>query len=196
MQAIKAYKPMSSSISSGQVLKEPYSFAKARTIVSEMVDGLALDLVSKRLKTDQIVLHVSYDRECADRFDGELVADHYGRTVPKPAHGTANLGRYSSSTSHILEAVTALYDRIVERHLTVRRINLCANHLMSDEYDAEHVQQSLFDNAIDDSKERKIQESILKIKSRFGKNSILKGVNFEEGATAIERNGQIGGHKA
>ena len=196
MPDIKAYRPQTESLSSGQVLKEPYSFAKARTVVCEMADSLSLDLVSKRLKTDQIVLSVNYDAECADSFGGEIVTDWYGRPVPRPAHGSVNLGRHSSSTSLILSAVTSLFDRIVDRSLTVRRLNVSASHLIPDESAQAEGQLSLFDDAADDPKERRIQESILAIKQKYGKNSILKGMNFEEGATAIERNSQIGGHKA
>jgi len=196
MPDIKAYRPQTTSVSSGQVLKEPYTFEKARTVVREMVDTLVLDLVSKKLKTDQIVLAVGYDIENSSRFNGDLVSDWYGRTVPKPTHGSINLGRFTSSTSHISESVTGLFDRIVDRQLTIRRLNVTANHLISDEKAESMTQPCLFEEAKDDSKERRVQESILRIKNKYGKNSILKGINFEEGATAIERNSQIGGHKA
>lgn len=196
MSDIKAYRPQTSSISSGQVLKEPYTFEKARTVAREMADALSLDLVSKKVKTDQIVLAVGYDIESSSRCKGELVSDWYGRTVPKPAHGSVNLGRFSSSTSLIRDSVIGLFDNIVDRRLTVRRLNVTANHLISDEKADARTQLSLFDESKDDSKERKIQESILQIKKKYGKNAILKGFNFEEGATAIERNEQIGGHKA
>jgi len=196
MPDIKSYRPQTNSVSSGQVLKEPYSFEKARTVVREMVDALSLDLVSKKVKTDQIVLAVGYDIESADICTGELVCDWYGRTVPKPVHGSVNLGRFSSSTSLILDSVLGLYDKIVDRRLSVRRLNVTANHLKRDDLADSNIQFSLFDAPKDDSKERKMQESILQIKKKYGKNSILKGMNFEEGATAIERNGQIGGHKA
>jgi len=196
MPDIKAYKPQTNSVSSGQVLKEPYPFERARTVIREMVDTLALDLVSKKVKTDQIVLAVGYDTEAAENYKGELVSDWYGRPIPKPAHGSVNLGRFSASTSLIMDAVVGLFDRIVDRDLTVRRLNITANHLITDEKADAQAQLSLFEEVKDDSKERKIQESILRIKKKFGKNSILKGMNFEEGATAIERNEQIGGHKA
>jgi len=196
MPVIKSYRPQSSSISTGQVLQKPYSFDKARTVIREMADNLALDLVSKQLKTDQIVLAIGYDIESTAGYAGELVSDWYGRTIPKPAHGSVNLGRFSSSTSLIMEAVTGLFDRITDRKLLVRRLNICANHLAPDEIIQEQTQLSLFGESKDNDKERKIQESILKIKSRYGKNSILKGLNFEDGATAKERNAQIGGHKA
>ena len=196
MEDIKAYRPQTNSISSGQVLKEPYSYEKAGNVVREMIDNLSLDLVSKKLKTDQIVLAIGYDSECAGKYNGELVSDWYGRAVPRPAHGSVNLGRYTSSTSHILESVMKLYDRITDKNLTVRRLNITANHVITEEKAQNQSQPTLFDVAADDEKERRIQESILKIKSRYGKNSILKGMNFEEGATAMERNSQIGGHKA
>ena len=196
MKDIKAYRPQTNSLSSGQVLKEPYSFKKARTVVSEMADALALDLVKKKMKTDQIVLSVNYDSECADACKDDLVSDWYGRAVPKPAHGSVNLGRHSSSGSLILGSVLALFDRIVDRRLTVRRLNVTATHVIPDEQSNAEVQLSIFEESTDDSKERKIQETILQIKKKYGNNSILKGMNFEEGATAIERSGQIGGHKA
>lgn len=196
MSVIKSYRPQSSSLSSGQVLKEPYTFAKARTVVREMADSLALDLVSKCLQTDQIVLDVCYDTESADSYKGELVADWYGRTVPKPVHGSLNLGRFSASSTRVIEAATGLFDRIVDRNLLVRRLNVCATHLTSDSSAGEQSQLELFDRTVDDAKERRIQESILEIKERYGKNAILKGLNFEEGATAKERNVQIGGHRA
>jgi len=196
MADIKAYSPQTRSVSSGQVLKEPYTFEKARTVVREMVDALSLDLVSKKVKTDQIVLTVNYDIENSDKYKGELVSDWYGRLAPKPVHGSVNLGRFSSSTTLIMDSVIRLYDRLVDRNLTIRRLNVSANHLISDEKADTQIQLSLFDNPRDDSKERKIQESILQIKNKYGKNSILKGMNFEDGATAIERNKQIGGHKA
>ena len=196
MEDIKAYRPQTNSISSGQVLKEPYSYEKAGNVVREMIDNLSLDLVSKKLKTDQIVLAIGYDSECAGKYNGELVSDWYGRAVPRPAHGSVNLGRFTSSTSHILESVMKLYDRITDKNLTIRRLNITANHVITEEKAQNQSQPTLFDVAADDEKERRIQESILKIKSRYGKNSILKGMNFEEGATAMERNSQIGGHKA
>lgn len=196
MSDIKAYHPQTNSISSGQVLKEPYSFGKARTVTMEMLDALSLDLVSKKVRTDQIVLYICYDTENTGRYKGELVSDWYGRKVPRPAHGSVNLERFTSSTSMIIEATMSLFDRIVDRRLTVRRINVTANHIISDDKALCRNQQGLFDAPDDNVRERRIQESILQIKRKYGRNSILKGINFEEGATAIERNGQIGGHKA
>ena len=198
---IKAYKPSTNSLSSGQVLSEPYSFTKAKTVVREMTDSLVLDLVAKRLVTDQMVLTVGYDIEnlaagSQRSYDGEVVRDWYGRDVPKPAHGSINLGRQTSSTELITEAVMTLFDRVVDRKLLVRRMYVVANHTV-DESLKQGEQLDLFEeNRIDDGRERRRQEAILAIKKKYGKNAILKGMNFEDGATAIERNGQVGGHKA
>lgn len=196
---IKSYKPSTNSLSSGQVLSEPYTFVKAKNVVREMTDSLVLDLVSKKLVTDQLVLSVGYDIENLGKsgsYDGEVVRDWYGRDVPKPAHGSINLGRQTSSTSVITDAVMHLFDRIVDRNLLVRRMYVVANHTV-DESSVQGVQLDLFeDHHEDDAKERRRQEAILAIKNKFGKNAILKGMNFEDGATAIERNKQVGGHKA
>ncbi len=216
MEMVKAYKPETNSFSSGQVLQSAYDFKKARVVVQEMADQTALDLVSKRMVTHQIVLTVSYDRESLDNpvirnsYHGELTTDHYGRQVPKHAHGTANLECPTSSSKIIIEAVTALYDRIVNPDLLVRRINLTVNHVKDEatarestlpqqldlftDYDALEKEKQAEQEALD--KERRIQEARLAIKRRFGNNAILKGLNFEEGATAKERNNQIGGHRA
>lgn len=198
MEAIKSYKPQTNSISSGQVLSEPYTFEKGRLIVREMTDLLALDLVSKRVKTDQMMLSIGFDTEniTAGRCQGEVAADWYGRATPKPANGSVNLGRHSSSAQVITDAVMELFDRIVSKDLTIRRVNVTACHLLPEnEVDAAQ-QMSLFEEETDDDKERKRQEAILSIRKKFGKNAILKGMNFEDGATTIERNSQIGGHKA
>lgn len=196
---IKTYRPSTNSVSSGQVLSEPYDFEKARNVVREMTDSLVLDLVSKRLVTDQIVLTVGYDIDnlSDDRaYDGEVVRDWYGRDVPKPAHGSINLGRQTSSTRLVTEAVMKLFDRIVSPKLHVRRMYVVANHTVA-ESSSDGIQLDIFDNHIEeDARERRRQEAILAIRKKFGKNAILKGMNFEEGATAIERNGQVGGHKA
>jgi DNA polymerase V len=160
-----------------------------------MVDQLVLDLVEKRLVTDQMVLHLSYDSESlTDAYQGDVEADWYGRKVPKPAHGSVNLGRQSSSTTLIADAVMDLYDRIADRRLSVRRIYVVANHVV-DESKVEGVQLSLFEEPVDTSRERNRQEAILAIRRKFGKNAILSGIDFEEGATARERNNQIGGHR-
>lgn len=194
IREIKAYKPSTNSISSGQVLQCPYDFDKARIIVQEMTDLLVLDLVDKGLKTDSLTLTVGYDRCTVDegKFAGTITYDHYGRAVPKSAHGTANLGTYSSSTKKIMTAVTELYDRIVAKDLMVRRITIGANSLVEEAYE----QYDLFTDPVELAKERKIQEAMLSIQKKYGKNAILKGMNLEEGATTMERNRQIGGHKA
>ncbi|MCH5306772.1 MAG: DNA methylase [Prevotella sp.] len=216
IEQVKAYKPENSSLSSGQVLTYPYDWKKTRIVVHEMADAAALDLVAKRLVTDQMVLTIGYDVESLtnpdirSKYIGEMTTDRYGRQVPKHAHGTANLDRQTSSARIITDAVMQLYDRIVNPDLLVRRITLATCHVV-DESLAGHEEQprqlDLFTNyeeqekkekaeqaALD--KERRIQEAQLAIKRRFGKNIILKGINFEEGATARQRNAQIGGHKA
>ena len=199
MAAIKAYRPASNSLGSGQVLKRPYTCAEARIIALEMTDQLVLELVEKRLLTDQLVLSLGYDStSLADgkSFKGAVTADWYGRKVPKPAHGSINLGRPTSSTRLITEAVAGLFDRIADERLLVRHVGVTANHVVPE--DAETFRQlDLFeDESEDDGRERKRQEAILEIRRRFGKNAILKGMDFEEAATTRERNAQIGGHKA
>lgn len=194
MEEIKSYKPSSNSISSGQVLQYPYDFHKARIIVQEMTDLLVLELVDKGLVTDSLTMTIGYDKCSVDEgnYKGEVTYDRYGRGIPKSAHGTANLGTTSSSTRKIMTAVMELYDRIVSKELMVRRVTLCANHLVEERYE----QYDLFIDPIEQAKERKIQEAMLSIKKKFGKNAILKGINLEDGATTKERNNQIGGHKA
>ena len=216
MEAIKAYKPASNSLGSGQVLHQPYPAEKARLVLREMTDLLVLDLVDKGLVTDQLVVTVGYDIENLTdstrrkNYHGEVTVDHYGREVPKHAHGTANLGSYTSSTKKILDAVAELFDRIVDPDLLVRRLNVVANHVIAegDRVEEPVAEQLDFftDYAAEDAKreaeradlerERKRQQAMLTIKKKFGKNAILKGMNLEEGATAKDRNAQIGGHKA
>lgn len=215
---IKAYRPENNSISSGQVLHCPYSYDKGRLIVQEMTDLLVLDLVAKRLLTDQIVLTVGYDienlvnPEIRKLYTGPVVTDHYGRKVPKAAHGSINLGTYSSSTKLIMEKVLALYSEIVNEKLTVRRLTIAAEHVKPEDVISKQTQESyeqmdLFTDYEEEEKrrrreleklkqERKIQEAMLSIKTRYGKNAVLKGFNFEEGATTIDRNAQVGGHRA
>jgi len=216
IELIKAYRPESNSLSSGQVLQCPYDFEKGKLIVREMTDLLVLELVEKKLVTDQMTLTIGYDIEnlsnpgIRNRYHGEVTTDHYGRRVPKHAHGTANLSRKTSSTQLIMEAVLNLYDRIVNPGLLVRRVTVAANHLV-DEAEADRaesfVQLDLFTDyeALEREeeaektrllKERKLQEALLSVKKKYGKNAILKGMNLQEGATTIERNNQIGGHKA
>lgn len=213
---IKAYKPASNSIGSGQVLQRPYSFDEARIVTREMVDLLVLDLVDKGLVTDQLTITVGYDIEnltdefCRSKYSGPTTIDAYGRTVPKHAHGTVNLKEYTSSTKKILAAVDELYQRIVNRDLLVRRLNVTANHVLDESAvpqqfapeqmdlftDYEKVQRDRELQEAERAKEKKMQETMLSIKKKFGKNAILKGLNLEEGATARERNQQIGGHRA
>lgn len=214
MADIKAYKSSSNSLGSGQVLQEAYTAQKARLVVKEMVDLLALDLVAKRLATNQLVLTVGYDVESLTNpevsYTGETATDSYGRKIPKHAHGTANLGNFTSSAQCMTDAVLELYDRIVDARLFVRRLNLVACHMMNEsqiKVDSKPAQLDLLTNYKEQErqkrrkeaalkKERSRQEALLKIRGRYGKNAILKGMNLEEGATTKERNQQIGGHKA
>ena len=206
---IKGYKPESNSVGSGQVLHCAYTADKAKLIVREMADLLVLDLVDKGLVTDQMVLTIGYDRESLTapsiRYSGPVTTDHYGRRVPKHAHGTANLHRKTSSTRLITEAVMNLYDRIVDPNLLVRRVNLVAVHVVS-ERDLPGEEVSLQMNFFEDSqtetedaaleREKRRQQAVLDIRRKYGKNAILKGMNYQEGATTRDRNRQIGGHKA
>jgi DNA polymerase V len=206
---IKSYQPQSNSISSGQVLQCPYEFEKGKLIVREMTDLLVLDLVDKKLVTDQMVLTIGYDIEnltdatLRKSYRGEIKTDRYGRKIPKHAHGTANLGQNTSSTRLIMDAVMELYDQIVDPHLLIRRITVVANHLVSETAGtgpASYEQLDLFTDYDTRSqeleKERKLQEAMLSVKKKYGKNAILKGTNLQEGATTRDRNRQIGGHKA
>ena len=216
MEMVKAYKPEMNSVCAGQVLHCPYDFEKAKLVVKEMTDQMVLDLVDKKLVTDQIVLTVGYDIENlnnADRkkqYHGEVTIDRYGRKIPKHAHGTTNLKRQTSSTKMITDAVIELYDRIVDRNLLVRRINITANRLVDEssvkkeeayeqldlftDYEAQRKKQEEEEAAL--NREKRMQEAMLSIKKKFGKNAVLKGMNLQEGATARDRNEQIGGHKA
>lgn len=216
MADIKAYKPESSSVGSGQVLHCPYPFDKARLVVKEMVDQLVLDLVDKGLATDQIVLTVGYDIDnlkdpaLKNSYQGEIKTDRYGRNVPKHAHGTAGLNGYTSSTRRITQAVLELFDRIVDARLLVRRITMAAEHVIPEseaksqtcfeqldlftDYSALLKQQEEEKEEL--AREKKIQQAMLEIKRKYGKNAVLKGMNLQEGATAMDRNNQIGGHRA
>ena len=203
---IKSYKPSSNSLSIGQVLSNPYPFDKARIVVKEMANSLALDLVSKGFMTDLLTLTVGYDvgdvADGADLYDGEIVVDRYGRKVPKSAHGSSNLKKFTCSPTKIVSAFAGLFDRIVDKDLHVRRMYVVATAY--DEKDVEKelstfVQISLFDEKKRDffeEKDKKVSKSVLKIKEKYGKNSILKGIDFEDGATEKKRNKEIGGHKA
>ena len=216
IEAVKAYRPATNSFSSGQVLQSPYTFKKARVVIREMAEAMALKLVSRRLVTSQLIITVNYDRECLENpdiralYNGEVTKDYYGRLVPKHAHGTVNLKQQTSSSRLIMKAVEELYDSIVNTDLLVRRLNITAANVVSEEiakskkvpeqldiftdYEALNRQREEERKALE--KERRMQEAQLKIKQRYGKNAILRGLNFDEGATAIERNKQIGGHKA
>ena len=215
--AIKAYKPSSNSLGSGQVLHCPYEAEKAKLVLREMADMLSLDLVEKGLVTDQLVVTIGYDIENLTdpqrrkKYHGDIVKDHYGRQIPKHAHGTINLEGYTSSTKKIVGAAAELYDRIADKNLLVRRLNIVANHVLPEsaapkknegfqqldlftDYAALQAEQEQERAALD--REKKMQQAMLTIKKKFGKNAILKGMNLEEGATAKDRNKQIGGHKA
>ena len=211
---IKSYKPSANSISSGQVLSEPYNYDKGKLIVREMTDLLVLDLVDKHLKTNQMVLTVGYDienltnKEISSKYKGEIVVDHYGRRVPKSAHGSINLKGYSSSTKQITQAVMELYDRIVDKDLLVRRMYVVANHVIdaNDVPQEQFVQLDIFTDyeqatelkakeEAELAREHSMQETVLKVHKKYGKNALVKGMNMEEGATTMERNNQIGGHR-
>ena len=216
IEEAKAYTPSTKSMSVGQVLHCPYDYDKARIIVWEMLELLSLDLVEKGLVTNQIVLTIGYDienlinPEISKYYSGEVKTDHYGRKIPKHAHGTANIDRHTSSTRLISDATLKLYDDIVDNKLLIRRVTISANNLVPEDSvkDKQSFEQLDLFTDYDEliakrekqnaelQKERKIQEAMLDIKSRYGKNSIIKGTNLQEGATSIERNKQIGGHKA
>lgn len=216
IEYIKQYKPESNSIGAGQVLQRPYEYGEAGIIVREMTDMLSLELVDKGLVTDQMVLTVGYDIESLKnpgirkKYDGEIKTDRYGRKVPKHAHGTANLDRQTSSTRLIIDAVMELYERIVNPDLLVRRVTITANHVVYEkdivekpqyeqlsfftDYEEEERRRLKEDEQL--AKEKALQKAALEIKKKYGKNAILKGTNFQKGAMAIERNKQIGGHRA
>ena len=216
MEDVKTYKPETNSISSGQVLHCPYEFDKARLVVKEMTDLMVLDLVDKGLVTNQIVLTIGYDIEnitdknISQSYKGTVTTNYYGKKVPKPAHGTTNLPKQTSSTTLITNAVMELYDKIVNKKLLIRRINIVANKLVdehsvknADKYeqldlftDYEILKKQREKENAESEREKRMQNTILDIKKKFGKNAILKGMNLQEGATAKDRNNQIGGHKA
>jgi len=213
---VKAYRPETHSLSSGQVLTCPYDVKKAKVVIKEMADNMAMNLVSKRMVTDQIVLTIGYDAESLTnptikaKYNGPVRTDHYGRAVPKYAQGTERLNRMTSSARLLIRATTSLFDRIVNPDLLIRRMNLTVNNVVDrslarkkeapveldlfTDYEAVRQQKEAEEEAL--QKEQRMQEVLLNIKQRYGKNAILRGLNFEEGATAIERNKQIGGHKA
>ena len=214
---IKAYVPENNSLGSGQVLQSPYDFAKARIVMQEMAEGLSLELVSKGLITNQLVMTVGYDIENIQNPDkrrhygGEVVVDRYGRQIPKHSHGSWNLDVYTASTKRIRQGAERLFDSIVNKELLIRRMNLTANHVIREKDRPQPKQEieqlDLFGLAQEqerqqakdlaqEEKERRLQEATIAIKKKFGKNALLKGTNLQEGATAKERNRQIGGHRA
>ena len=212
MKAIKSYRPRSNSFSSGQVLSEPYTFKKARVVMREMADAMALKLVSLRLVASQVGIYVNYDSESLKQgtYTGEVVGDYYGRYVPKPAHAGANLPCPTSSARIITEVVMQMFDQSVNPKLLVRRLTITVNQVIDEndssvthpvtqldmftDYEQLEREQKAVKSALD--KERRMQEAVLNIKRKFNKNAIFKGMDLEEGATARERNSQIGGHKA
>ena len=207
---IKAYRPENHSISQGQVLSCPYSRSKARLIVKEMTDQLVLDLVEKGLAADQVTLTVGYDgASVPDDYHGILQKDRYGKKIPKQAHGSRKLEYTTDSFQEILKAVLELFDQITDEKLMVRRMYVVANHVIpaAEVPEERPVQLNLFEDAtaiqqaqehrkMALEREHRLQKTLLAIKGRYGKNAILKGMNFQEGATARERNGQVGGHRA
>lgn len=212
---IKAYKPAAKSLCTGQVLHEPYTYEKTRLIIKEMADLLALDLVNKTYLTNKIVLYISYDNsnftnnKYAQDYSGEIAIDAYGRNIPYHARGTANLPFRTASAKVMTKYILQLFDDIIDKNLLVRKVSISALNLIykHDYLNGNHKEQlKMFDDNLDIidqidirkdlKKEEKLQNTIIDIKEKFGKNSILKGLNFEEGATTIERNEQIGGHRA
>lgn len=219
---IKDYKPETNSLSVGQVLTRPYKFEEARVVISEMAEHMALDLVSKDLMTNQLTVTVGYDinnlvdKNIKEKYKGEVKSDVYGRLIPKHAHGTYNFEEYTSLTSDVIKGVLSVYDEKVDENLLIRRMNVCVNKVVStnlaneiNEKNNEFKQLSIFDSIEEDDEkdenknvaeqeenEQKIQKAMLSIKEKYGKNAILRGTNFREGATAKDRNKQIGGHKA
>ena len=214
IEDVKAYKPERNSISSGQVLHSPYKYEKAKLIVREMIDLLSLDLTDKHLVTKQLVLDIGYDIENLTNptirrlYDGEITIDSYGREVPKHSHGTINLDYNTSSTKVLSKKCIELYDRIVNKNLLIRKINITACNVINENKAKNEVvfeQLNLFcstndsEQNIEEKKKQeednKLQHTLINIKNKYGKNSILKGMNLEEGATTIDRNNQVGGHK-
>ena len=214
MDVIKQYRPSTTSLSSGQVLHCPYDFEKGQLIVREMTELLAQDMVRKHVVTRQVVLNIGYDRESltGDRgrnYSGPVALDHYGRKVPRHAHGTGNIDHYTSSARVLTDTVVEIYNRVVHKDLLIRRVNIAVCNLIPEDEipDERPVQMDMFTDyeEIDrnrrkmraaEERERKLQRVTLAMQDKYGKNAILKGMNLVEGGTTIERNGQIGGHKA
>lgn len=214
IELVKAYRPETHSICSGQVLTCAYEYEKALVVVQEMAEGLALDLLDKGLVTDQLVLDVGYDVDNIKRTDinanysGDIVTDRFGRQTPKPAHGSENLDKPAFAASRLVGAATRLFERVANPMLLVRRMSLTANHVAPEshitekpqqldlfaDYEAIRREQEAERKAIE--KERRLMQATLSLKKKFGKNALLKGLDWQDGATARERNTQIGGHKA
>ena len=206
MQEVKRYRPKVNSLSTGQVLHEPYNYEKTRLIVKEMTELLSLDLVSKNLVTNQLVLTVGYDiSNINSNYDGEITTDFYGRKVPKHAHGTINLDHHTASTKILVDKITELYERIINKKLLTRRINIATCNVVNknkvkeqkiikqlDLFSNEKIEEDIKEKEVD---ELKLQKAMLEIKNKYGKNAILKGMNLSEGGTTIDRNKQVGGHK-
>lgn len=209
LEEVKSYKPTTNSISLGQVLHCPYNYEDTKLIVKEMTENISLDLVDKNLVTNQIVLTVGYDIENLNnqdiKYTGEITTDRYGRKIPKHAHGTINLDHHTSSTKIIMDSTMKLYERIIDKNLLVRRINISANNVIdeskaklqkaSEQLDLFGEFQKREKDLKEEQIERNLQRSILDIKKKYGKNAIVKGMNLQEAGTAIARNSQIGGHK-
>ena len=217
IKEIKNYVPSAQSLSSGQVLSRPYRYDETKVIVKEMTDLLVLDIVEKNFVTDQIVLTIGYD-VCNLKQEGvyayqniEVRKDFYGRDIPMHGHGTVRLNKLTSSTKIIMNATMQLFERICDKNLYVRRVNVCFANLQppknKDDKKYEYQEYDLFTNIEDQirqeeleeqylEKEHKLQEALIEIHNKYGKNAVLKGTNFEEGATTRIRNKQIGGHKA
>ena len=209
MKDVKNFKPKINSLSEGQVLHKPYDYEHTKLIVKEMTDNVSFALTRKGLVTDQLVLEIGYDTSNLEFYDGEITEDRYGRKIPKHAHGTIRLDRFSSTSSVLRKYVVELFDRIINKDLYVRRVYVIAGNVRNKESvknQKVYEQIDLFTNY--EEKEKKdieeeksiekddnLQEVLLDIKNKFGKNSIVKGMNLEEGGTAIERNGQVGGHR-
>ena len=208
---VKKYKPQNSSLSSGQVLSTPYNYNKSKLVLKEMADLLALSLTKKNLKTNQLVLTISYDTSnlyIIENYKGEISTDFYGRKIPKNAHGSINLEYYSSSSNTLMKYATTLFDKIINKNLLIRKINICANNVITKEktlnkhsykqYDLfsniDEINNNIDNKLKEEEKDDNIQKVIVDIKNKYGKNAILKGMNLESGATAISRNKQIGGH--
>ena len=211
LKDIKNYKPSSNSISTSQVLHEPYNYSKTKLIVEEMIELLSLDLVKKRLVTKQLVLTIGYDTlNINDHYIGDVTTDRYGRIIPKHATGRICLDHYTSSTDILMKNIINLYNRIVDKELLIRRINITANGVLNENITNNEIMHQQFDIFTDteklekelklkkekENKERSLQRTMINLKDKYGKNTILKGMNLLEGGTTIDRNKQVGGHKA